>query len=168
VLAVHADHRGGAGVGPAVDELEVDERLAPVGAALLARLHAGLTADAAALVDHEHLVEHQRAHEVISVPATLGVPAALSVRAVTRLSRISTCPSALATRTADTLYSGIFDIGSSARLVSWLAARSPGQWYGMNTVSGRIDSTTRAGSVIDPRRDVTVTMSPVTTPSRSA
>ena len=38
----------------------------------------------------------------------------------------------------------------------------------MNTVSGRIDSTTRAGSVIDPRRDVTVTMSPVTTPSRSA
>ena len=29
----------------------------------------------------------------------------------------------------------------------------------MNTVSGRIDSTTRAGSVIDPRRDVTVTKS---------
>ena len=32
------------------------------------------------------------------------------------------------TRTADTLYSGIFDFGSSARLVSWLAAWRPAQW----------------------------------------
>ena len=37
-----------------VDPLEVDQRPAPVGAALLAGLHAGLTADAPALVDDEH------------------------------------------------------------------------------------------------------------------
>src|SRR5690606_24761542 len=51
-------------------------------------------------------------------------------------------------RTADTLYSGIFDSGSRARLVSWLAARVPAQWYGMNTVSGRMVATTLAGSVM--------------------
>jgi hypothetical protein len=45
-------------------------------------------------------------------------------------------------RTAATLNSGIFEIGSTARLVSWLAALPPGQWYGMNTVSGRIVLTT--------------------------
>ena len=38
----------------AVDALEVDQRLAAVGAALRARLHARLAADAAALVDDEH------------------------------------------------------------------------------------------------------------------
>ena len=38
----------------AVDALEVDQRLAAVGAALHARLHARLAADAAALVDDEH------------------------------------------------------------------------------------------------------------------
>ena len=40
--------------GGAVDALEVDQRLAAVGAALHAGLHAGLAADAAALVDDEH------------------------------------------------------------------------------------------------------------------
>src|SRR5690606_32644161 len=72
------------------------------------------------------------------------------------------------TRTAETLYSGIFESGSSARLVSWLAACRPGQWYGMNTVSGRMVSTTRAGSVIETRRDVTRTAWLVMTPSESA
>ncbi len=38
----------------------------------------------------------------------------------------------------------------------------------MNTVSGRIVVTTCAGSVIEPRRDVTVTRSPSATPSCSA
>src|SRR5262249_49851101 len=72
------------------------------------------------------------------------------------------------TRTALTLYSGIFDSGSSARWVSWLAACAPGQWYGMKTVSGRIVSTTAAGNVIDPRRELTRTVSPFRTPRRSA
>ena len=48
-------------------------------------------------------------------------------------------------RTAATLNSGIFDVGSTARLVSWFAAFAPGQWYGMNTVSGLIVLTTWAG-----------------------
>ena len=38
----------------------------------------------------------------------------------------------------------------------------------MNTVSGRMVVTTWAGSVISPRRDVTVTRSPSATPRRSA
>ena len=46
-----------------VDAFEVDQRLAAVGAALLARLHARLAADAAALVDDEHraVVDAERA-----------------------------------------------------------------------------------------------------------
>ena len=57
-------------------------------------------------------------------------------------------------RTAATLNSGMRDIGSRARLVSWLAACAPGQWYGMNTVSGRMVATTCAGRVMSPRREV--------------
>ena len=52
--------------------------------------------------------------------------------------------SAFRTRTAHTLYSGIFEIGSCAEIVSWLALLRPAQWYGMNTVSGRIVVTTDA------------------------
>ncbi len=51
--------------------------------------------------------------------------------------RASTASTA-STRTAHTLNSGIRDVGSSAGLVSVLARPSPGQWKGMNTVSGRM------------------------------
>ena len=71
---------------------------------------------------------------------------------MSRSSVVSVCPPARSTRTAATLNSGIFDIGSTARLVSWFAALPPGQWYGMNTVSGRIVFTTWAGRVMLPRR----------------
>src|SRR5205814_4746653 len=68
-------------------------------------------------------------------------------------------------RTAQTLNSGIREVGSSASLVS---ALTPGQWNGANTVSGRIVSTTRAGSSATPRRDTTRTGSPSTMDSASA
>ena len=45
-------------------------------------------------------------------------------------------------------------------MVSWLALLRPAQWYGMNTVSGRIVRTTIARSVAVPRRDSTVVQSP--------
>ena len=157
VLAVHAHHRRGLGGGGAVDALEMDQRLAAVGAALHAGLHARFAADAAALVDDEH----RRVVDAVAASpscwprrADRGRGRRWSVRG-RRLA---------ATRTAATLNSGIFEIGSTARLVSWFAALPPGQWYGMNTVSGRIVVTTFAGSVIVPRRDVTVTRSPSATP----
>src|SRR5690606_11245450 len=141
VGAVHADGRRRLArpERAGVDLVEVDHRPAPVGAALLARLHAGPAADATAVVDHEHgVVAH------VALPATRS------------------------SRTAQTLNSGILDSGSSAGLVSWLAAFRPPQWYGTNTVSGRIVAVTRAGSSIEPRRLVTRTRSPSTTPRNSA
>ena len=57
---------------------------------------------------------------------------------------------ALLTRTAHTLNSGILEIGSRTRLVTRFADRSPGQWYGMKIVSGRIVFTTSAGHVNSP------------------
>src|SRR5262249_58923430 len=68
--------------------------------------------------------------------------------------------SALRIRTAHTLYSGIFDTGSCAAIVTRLTLLSPGQWYGTNTTSGRIVVTTWQRAVIAPRRDSTVTQSP--------
>ena len=41
--------------------------------------------------------------------------------------------------------------------MSSLAATGAAQWYGMNTVSGRMVRTTNAGRTIDPRRLVTRT-----------
>src|SRR5690606_12004006 len=168
----------------------VDHRGAPVGAALLARLHARLAADAPALVDHEDVVaqrtrqrsgrrggpgadRHRHSHDGLPSWWVRMVGAATVWLVATRpTSRSSTTAErggpTRSTRTADTLYSGIFDSGSRARFVSWLADREPGQWYGMNTVSGRIVPTTLAGSSIDPRREVTRTMSPVVMPCCSA
>src|SRR5215831_12920126 len=61
----------------------------------------------------------------------------------------------LSTRHAQTLYSGIFEIGSSARFVSRFADFFPGQWYGTNTVSGRMAFTIWAGTMTSPRRVTT-------------
>ena len=47
-------------------------------------------------------------------------------------------PGAFSSRQAETLNSGILLRGSSVRCVSRFALRFPGQWYGRNTVSGRI------------------------------
>src|SRR5688572_9611158 len=161
VFAVHAHHRRGLSRGRPVEVVEVDEGPPPVGAALHTRLHTGFTADASALVDDEH-------GRVVDAVAGLDRHGAPPCRSRSRASVASTRPPARSRRTAATLNSGIFEIGSTTRCVSWLAARSPGQWYGMNTVSGRIVATTCAGRVMAPRREVTVTRSPSTTPSRSA
>src|SRR5690606_23751552 len=100
VFAVHAHHRRGLRGGVPVDELEVDQRLSAVGAALLAGLDAGFAADAAALVDDEHVVADEVArHQRLP----------LSSSVVTRRSCTSTWSPVRSTRTADTLYSGIFD-----------------------------------------------------------
>jgi hypothetical protein len=40
------------------------------------------------------------------------------------------------------LYSGIFEIGSWLEIVVRFTLFGPGQWYGTNTVSGRIVVTT--------------------------
>ena len=146
VVAVHADvGRGGDGL-RAVDEVEVDHRDAAMGVALLAGLEAGLAADAARRVDVEFACR---------TSARLGCSP-------------SGGPAAFSIRQADTLNSGILLRGSSVRCVRRLALRSPGQWYGMKTVSGRMVRTTIACSVIAPRRVVTVTQSPSAIPCCSA
>src|SRR5690606_20638004 len=76
--------------------------------------------------------------------------------------------SAFRTRTAHTLYSGIFEIGSWAAMVSWLALFLPPQWYGTKTVSGRMVFTTEARRVQEPRRLSTVTQPPSRISSRAA
>ena len=103
-----------------VDALEVDQRLAAVGAALHAGLHAGLAADAAALVDDEHrlVVDAERSRRARRAGRGRGH------RSVSRR------PPARSTRTAATLNSGIFEIGSTARLVSWFAALRAGPVVG--------------------------------------
>ncbi len=68
--------------------------------------------------------------------------------------------------TAQTLNSGIPETGSVASLVTAFAMPSPGQWNGMNTVSGRIAVVIRARATAMPRAEVTATSSPSSTPSR--
>ena len=53
LLAVHADDRHGLHAAVAINVFEMDHRLAAMGVALAARLHAGLAADAAIGVDEE-------------------------------------------------------------------------------------------------------------------
>ena len=88
--------------------------MASVGAALLAGLHAGLAADAAALVDHEDRasVDERGSRD--------GLPVVELEVALVGGSRRGRRPARRVPRT--TLYSGIFEIGSSARFVSWFAA----------------------------------------------
>src|SRR5690606_26572527 len=76
--------------------------------------------------------------------------------------------SARTTRTAHTLYSGIFEIGSCAEIVSWFTDFGPAQWYGMKIVSGRIVFTTATWSVTLPRRVSALAQSPCASPSDSA
>ena len=101
VLAVHAHHRRGLRRRGPVDALEVDQRLPAVRAALLARLHARLAADAAALVDHEDrcVVDAVQRRRAVMVPPA-GRVAFVGGRYV---------PAGASTRTAATLNSGIFD-----------------------------------------------------------
>src|ERR671918_1366788 len=58
-------------------------------------------------------------------------------------------------RTAQTLYSGIFDTGSAAALVRKLAAESDSLTNGTKTAPARTASVTRAWPVSSPRRETT-------------
>ena len=110
IFAVHADlGRRLHAVAP-LDRLEVDHRAAAMCVALLARLHAGLAADAARVVDEERELVHR-------MPPAAGSSAAMSPAGA----------GAFETRTAQILNSGIFDTGSIARIVQVFADRSSGQ-----------------------------------------
>ena len=132
-----------------VQVIEIDHGDATMRLAFFASLQAGLAADAARRIDVELVTEHQR-----------GAPFVAAAHSGTR--------SALRIRHAETLNSGILLRGSSVRCVSLFALCSSAQWYGTNTVSGRIVFTTSARSVSSPRRDVIATQSPSTMPCCSA
>jgi hypothetical protein len=116
-----------------VDPFEVDQGLAPVGAALLARLHARLAADAAALVDHEH----RRGRRCRSGP--------LHPTREVEVDGLRWSSVAVGLGDADR---GDLELGHLRDRVDapgWSAGWRPccpGQWYGMNTVSGRMVVTT--------------------------
>ena len=136
----------------AVDVLQVDHRVPLVRLALGTGVDARLAADAAVRVDEE-----------LHLGRTMGI----SVRRLTaavRAGRRTPAPSALRMRTAQTLYSGIFEIGSWAAIVTRLTLLAPAQWYGTNTTSGRIVVTTWQRIVRLPRRISTVTQSPSAMP----
>src|SRR5262249_60944725 len=98
---------------------------AAVSAASLAGLDAGFAPDAARIVDEKGQLAHL-------------MPPASGSRRDTGSSGALT----FAILTAQILYSGMLEIGSIARIVQLLAARSSGQWWGMNTVLGLIVFTT--------------------------
>src|SRR5262249_20975242 len=140
-------HRHGLHGGAPLDVLDVDHRVPLVRLALGARVLAGVAPDAPVRVHKElHLGGHR------------SPPCCGSSR------RAYSGSSALRRRTAHTLYSGIFEIGSWAEMVTRLMLLAPAQWYGTNTVSGRIVVTTWHRTVSEPRRDSTVTQSPVAIP----
>ena len=85
-------------------------RAPAVRVALLARLHAGLAADAARVVDEERELAHR-------MPPAAGSSAAMS----------PVGSGAFETRTAQILNSGIFEIGSIARIVPLGATRLPAE-----------------------------------------
>src|SRR5262249_8766760 len=145
-VAVHAHHGHGLGRAGPVHVVELDHRVALVGVALGAGLDAGVATDAAARIDEE-LGRLRDGHRQRA--SGDGGAGAL----------------AFASLTAQTLYSGIFEIGSWAAIVRVFALFAPGQWYGMKTVSGRIVFTTATGSVIAPRRVSAVAKSPSARPS---
>src|SRR5689334_18353629 len=94
----------------AIDELEVDHRLALVGVAFGASLHARLATDASTRIDEELEVARNTHCCASRCPAYSGGP------------------SALRTRHPQTLYCGILLMGSCAATVSRLALFGPDQW----------------------------------------
>src|ERR671920_1498145 len=73
-----------------------------------------------------------------------------------------------ASATAQALNSGIRECGSSAGLVSALAAAVPPQWNGAKSVSGRIVPVTRTRSTAEPRRLRRSASSPSASPALRA
>src|SRR5262249_7746032 len=154
LVAMHTDDRRRLHRMCAIDVFQMDHRVTSVRVTFAARLHTRLAADAAVGVDEKFHVRRNRHYgprETYSLPVAQsgGLPAFI-------------------TRTAQTLYSGIFEIGSCAEIVNWFALLCPAQWYGMKIVSGRIVVTTCARSVIRPRRDSANAQSPSLIPNFSA
>src|SRR4029077_9823998 len=124
--------------------------------AFLAGFDTRLASDAARRMDVEFVAVHQ------------ALPFLSSDECSGEESALSGCLSASRSWHADTFYSGILLRGSSVRCVSRFALRSSGQWYGMNTVSGRIVFTTMACRTISLRRVAMFTQSPSFISHRSA
>jgi hypothetical protein len=110
ILAVHAHLRRRLHAVAPLDRFEVDERSPAVRVAFLARLDARLASDAAGVIDEEGELTHRTP------------PAAGSSLAISPVGS-----GAFETRTAQILNSGIFEIGSIARIVQLFADRSSGQ-----------------------------------------
>src|SRR6185436_2234846 len=72
------------------------------------------------------------------------------------------------TRTAQALNSAVPDLGSVSSMVRMLTFTSSWKWNVMKTSPDRSDRSIRAGATTLPRRDVTRTGSPFSTPIRSA
>ena len=115
--------------------------------ALAARLHARLAADAAVRVDEEF--------EIVGTGmlAACGSARLSAIAAAPAGSAYAGGPSAFRTRTAHTLYSGIFEIGSCAAIVSWLALLRPGPVIRNEDRVGADRRHDLARSVQSPRRD---------------
>src|SRR4051794_36921703 len=105
-------------------------------------------------------------HPVLRVAGAQLLDEAGAGHAVADDDHLGALHAARSTRTAQTLNSGIFEIGSSAGLVTRFALPWPPQWNGMNTVSERIVAVTRAAPRAVPRRLTTRTGSPPPIPSR--
>ena len=97
--------------------IQVDHRVPLVRVALGAGVDARLAADAAVGVDEEDVVVGDHGHSVLAAYCCGSSRPAYSGG-----------PSALRTRTAHTLYSGILEIGSWAEIVTWLMLFAPAQW----------------------------------------
>ncbi len=106
ILAVHANYRRGLYARAAINVIEVDHRYAAVRVAFSTRCHAGLAANATRGIDKKLQI----------------------IKWQFRLINWCYHQEAFSTLHAHTLNSGIFEIGSRARLVIWLAAFLPGQW----------------------------------------
>ena len=163
-IAVHADDRHGLRRARPVHVFQVNHRPAAVRVALAARLLAGAAADAAIGVDEElHVSGTGMSAPSLSnfspLPVLRGEGGDGFREGVDPHPRLPRTagergnalvlvggPSARRTRTAHTLNSGILEIGSCAAMVTRLMLRAPAQWYGTNTVSGRIVVTTCAAA----------------------
>jgi len=110
IMAMHADLGRGLNTVDSLHCFEVYHRPAPMSVAFLAGLDAGFAPDAAGIIDEEGQLAH------------LMPPASGSSRDIGSSGALT-----FAILTAQILYSGILEIGSIARIVQLLAARSSGQ-----------------------------------------
>src|SRR5512141_685913 len=130
---MHADHRNRLHRDRPVDVLQMDHRMAAMGVALAARRHARLAADAAIRIDEELQVRrdgHRHFPCCTEVRAASSAPPLVTFVSSPPGSSVAASPGGFSDflmRTAQTLNSGIFETGSCAEMVNWLADLRPGQ-----------------------------------------